>query len=40
MLSMARAREDFGFSCMPLEEAVLIHINDARQDAGLKPIKD
>ena len=35
-LSMARAREDFGFSCMPLEEAVLIHINDARREAGLK----
>lgn len=38
-LSMARAREDFGFSCMPLEEAVLIHINDARLEAGLRPIK-
>jgi len=38
-VSMARAREDFGFSCMPMEEAVLIHINDARQEAGLEPIK-
>lgn len=38
-VSMARAKEDFGFSCMPLEEAVLIHINDARLEAGLKPIK-
>ena len=37
-LSMARAREDFGFSCMPLEAAVLLHINDARTEAGLKPI--
>ncbi|MFC2021281.1 NAD-dependent epimerase/dehydratase family protein [Chloroflexota bacterium] len=38
-VSMARAREDFNFSCMPLEEAVLIHINDARLEAGLEPIK-
>jgi nucleoside-diphosphate-sugar epimerase len=38
-LSMARAKEDFGFSCMPLKESVLIHINDARLEAGLKPIK-
>jgi nucleoside-diphosphate-sugar epimerase len=38
-LSGARARDDFGFSCMPLEEAVLIHINDARLDAGLTPVK-
>jgi len=34
-LSFARARDDFGFVCMPLEEAVLIHINDARTEAGL-----
>ena len=38
-VSMARAREDFGFSCMPIEKAVLIHINDARLEAGLEPIK-
>jgi nucleoside-diphosphate-sugar epimerase len=38
-LSMARARGDFGFSCMPLEAAVLLHISDARQEAGLEPIK-
>ena len=38
-VSCARAREDFGFSLMPLQEAVLIHINDARLEAGLKPIK-
>jgi UDP-glucose 4-epimerase len=37
--SMARAREDLGFSLLPLEEAVLRHINDARLDAGLKPIQ-
>jgi nucleoside-diphosphate-sugar epimerase len=39
LLSMARAGEDLGVSCMPLEEAVLIHINDARAEAGLEPIK-
>jgi len=38
-LDTSRARGDFGFSCMPLEEAVLIHINDARTEAGLEPIK-
>jgi nucleoside-diphosphate-sugar epimerase len=38
-LSMARAMDDFRFSCMPLEKAVLIHINDARSEAGMKPIK-
>jgi len=38
-LSMDRAKEDLSFSSMPLEAAVLIHINDARQEAGLKPIK-
>jgi nucleoside-diphosphate-sugar epimerase len=39
-LSMARAMEDFRFSCMPLEKAVLIHINDARSEAGLTPINE
>lgn len=38
-VSMARSVEDFGFNCMPIEQAVLIHINDARLEAGLKPIK-
>lgn len=37
-ISMDMARGDFGFSCMPLEEAVLIHINDARAEAGLAPL--
>ncbi len=37
-VSMSRAKQDFGFSMLPLEEAVLIHINDARTEAGLKPI--
>jgi nucleoside-diphosphate-sugar epimerase len=39
LVSEKRAKEDFGFSCMPIEKAVLIHINDARLEAGLKPIK-
>jgi nucleoside-diphosphate-sugar epimerase len=38
-LSFARAKEDFGFSCMSLEEAVPIHINDARLEAGLPLLK-
>jgi nucleoside-diphosphate-sugar epimerase len=38
-VSTVRAEEDFGFSCMPLEKAVLTHINDARLEAGLKPIR-
>ena len=38
-VSGQRAREDFGFTCMPIEKAVLIHINDARLEAGLEPIK-
>jgi nucleoside-diphosphate-sugar epimerase len=36
--SMARAKEDFGFEVMPLAEAVRIHINDARLEAGLPPV--
>ena len=34
-VSMARAKEDLGFTMMPLEKAMLIHINDARMEAGL-----
>lgn len=37
-ISMARAKEDFGFTMLPLEEAVLIVMNDARTEAGLEPI--
>jgi UDP-glucose 4-epimerase len=40
LVSEKRAKKDFGFSCMPIEKAVLIHINDARLEAGLKPVKD
>jgi nucleoside-diphosphate-sugar epimerase len=39
LVSMAKARKDFGFECMPIEEAVKIHINDARLEAGLRPMK-
>jgi nucleoside-diphosphate-sugar epimerase len=39
LVSGKRAQKDFEFKCMPLEKAVLIHINDARLEAGLKPIK-
>jgi nucleoside-diphosphate-sugar epimerase len=39
-VSCARAKEDFGLILMPLEKAVLMHINDARLEAGLKPITD
>ena len=37
-VSMARAREDLGFTMMPLEQAVRLHINDARTGAGMKPL--
>ncbi len=39
LVSMERAKQDFGFECMPIEEAVKIHINDARLEAGLEPMK-
>jgi nucleoside-diphosphate-sugar epimerase len=38
-ISSARAKADFGFECMPLKKAILIHINDARLEAGLEPLK-
>ncbi|MFA5309896.1 MAG: NAD(P)-dependent oxidoreductase [Dehalococcoidales bacterium] len=39
LVSEKRATEDFGFSCMPIEKAVLIHINDARLEAGMEKIR-
>jgi nucleoside-diphosphate-sugar epimerase len=39
LVSGKRAKKDFGFTCMPLEKAILLHINDARLEAGLEPIK-
>ena len=38
-VSMARSKEDIGFTMMPLEQSVIIHLNDARLEAGLEPIK-
>ncbi|NLE09821.1 MAG: NAD(P)-dependent oxidoreductase [Dehalococcoidales bacterium] len=38
-VSMKRAIEDFGYQCMPLEKSILLHINDARLEAGMEPIK-
>ncbi|MGD0919358.1 MAG: NAD(P)-dependent oxidoreductase [Thermodesulfobacteriota bacterium] len=35
----ARAREDLGFNLTPLKDSVLLHINEARAEAGLSPIK-
>jgi nucleoside-diphosphate-sugar epimerase len=36
LVSEKLAKKDLGFSCMPIEKAVKIHINDARLEAGLK----
>jgi UDP-glucose 4-epimerase len=38
-VSMKYAIEDFGFQCLPIDESVLLHINDARSEARLPPIK-
>ena len=38
-ISIARAKEEFGLSLTPLKDAVLKHINEARRQAGLGPIK-
>lgn len=38
LASMDRAQVDLAFKVMPLEEAVKIHINDARLEAGLPPV--
>jgi nucleoside-diphosphate-sugar epimerase len=37
-VSCDRAKEDFGFTLMPLEEAVLKHINEARAEVGMEPL--
>lgn len=39
-VSCARAKEDFDFEVIPLREAVLVHINDARAEAGMPLIKE
>ncbi len=38
-VSMKRSMDDFGFACAPLETSLKIHINDARLEAGLSPMK-
>ena len=35
LADMRRAEADFGFRTLPLDRAVLAHLNDARMDAGL-----
>ena len=37
-ISMARSKEEFGFSLTPLTDAVFKHINDARAEADLEPL--
>ncbi len=37
-VNMARARQDLGFEMMSLKQAVRLHINDARLEAGLNPV--
>ena len=39
LVSGKRAKRDFKFACMPMARAVLIHINDARLEVGMKPLK-
>jgi len=39
LVSGERAKKDFGFNCLPIEKAVLIHINDARREAGMEEIR-
>ncbi len=39
LVSGERAKQDFGFECLPLEEAVLRHLNDARLEAGMPAVK-
>ena len=39
IISSALAKNDLGFSLLPLEKAVLQHMNDARTEAGLPLIK-
>ena len=39
IISSALAKKDLNFSLMPLEEAVLLHMNDARMEAGLPIIR-
>jgi nucleoside-diphosphate-sugar epimerase len=38
-VSMKRAKEDFNYTMLPLEQSLKIHINDARLEAGLPLMK-
>jgi nucleoside-diphosphate-sugar epimerase len=38
-VSDARIKADFNFKCYSLEKSLLFHINDARLEAGLPPLK-
>ena len=38
-VSGARAKEDYGFTVMPVEQAVLTLINESRAEAGLAPLR-
>ena len=40
IISSALAKKDLGFDLLSLEEAVLIHFNDARTEAGMSLIKE
>jgi hypothetical protein len=35
---MARVKKELNYTLLPMEEAVLRHINDVRLEAGLEPI--
>ncbi len=39
LVSGQRAKEDFGFECLPLDVAVLRHINDARLESGMPALE-
>ena len=39
LVSGEKAKKDFGFTCLSLEEAIRIHMNDARSEAGMEPIE-
>ncbi len=38
IISSKLAEKDLGFSLLPLDQAVLLHINDARTEAGIPPV--
>jgi UDP-glucose 4-epimerase len=38
-VSMQRAKEDFNYTLLPIDESIKLHINDARLEAGLPLLK-